>query len=122
MLLYKWHELFIKYPNACRFLYFWAIQRPYTPSFDIDINMLLTVLGDKKIIGNEEKVFNFFDEKIIYCGVFPIAHKTFKCFAQSEYRACFSNDMTNRDLCTSFIIYNGLDLLEERITENQKNV
>ncbi len=113
----RWNELLISYPKACTALYFWALKKRHIEGYKVDQPTLINTLNGNGLLGNEEKIFVFLDEKTILCGVYPLGHKRFRCFAQSEHKAFICNDQPSREVCTEMIITNGLYLLEERLIE-----
>ena len=117
----RWIELLIKYPKACTLLYFWIIDKQRVIEYEVDQETFIKALTNNHILENEEKSFRFFDDLFIRCGVFPLGHKQFRCFATSEYRTFVCHDEPDRYSAIELAVCNALDLLEERILKTDSN-
>lgn len=110
-----WVDLLDKHPHACRMLYFWLKEKPVNEDEVIEVSNFIELLEKYSILGNECTLLKFFDKNAILVGVYPLGFKLFRCFAESEYRKFFCNDMPDRESCYDLVISNAIELLDERL-------
>jgi hypothetical protein len=114
----NWDYIYNNYNKACFFFYHWAEKEDVV--MDFTKKFFIKFLMDNNYFDNSDRLFMFFDQYDIRCGVFPSYDGMFISFVASETNTILCEDEPTRIIATTRTVQNAFEVLNKRVTKVTK--